>query len=354
VNRPRPAILPPVLAVALLAGCTKSSDDREQIRSVGRQQAAAFQAKDWKSACDTMSARMKGQIAFGAKLLLGMQGKGCPTAVGGMVALDEDPGIAIDPDKLAFTDIEVTGDHATAKVGRVGSGGGAPALFAREDGRWKVDAAADSVALPRPEGSKGLAKVLAPRLRVAERGFSLVGSGKTLYGAVIRNTSANDAVAVDVRIRLLTRDGRVTAAAASSLKGIPAGAAVDVGGDAVSRRGRAMTLEVAATASSGAIPGTVKLPAVSQVRLFRDRFGVEVSAVVTNTLDEAMSPVTDVFAVLRDGQGRIVGGAFGAPGSEIAAGGHATVTLGGFGDVSRATRAHVTADWEKPIVAVLP
>jgi hypothetical protein len=181
---------------------------------------------------------------------------------------------------------------------------------------------------------------------VPERGVSRIGGGNVSYGVVVRNPGSEDAIGVEVQINLLGADGGVAATATANLDGIPAGATVNVGGETDSGGDRVSRLEITVTADSGDTARAVALPKVSRTKLSRDDFGLSVRAQVTNTLDEPLSAISDVFAVLRGSNGRIVGGLSGFPDNDIPPGGRAAVKLGGLSDVPGATSAAVTADGE--------
>jgi len=343
-------LAPLALAALLLGGCG-SDGDSEQIRALVKREAAAAKAKNWSGICDGMSARLQAQLTAPAKLF-GVKGKDCATRMKALAALDEDPEPVRDPGRITVTDIEVHGDRATARLGPAAPGEDPIQHFVREHGEWKGDVGpvSEQVDAQAPARSSGLGRIIAPKLRVAEQGFSRTTAGLTLYGAVIRNASASDAVGVTVAITLRAADGSVLDRTTESLEGIPARGAADVGGDAKPAHGRVATVEIAAKARSGAPSGTIKPPTVSGVRVFRNARGVQVSVGVTNTRDETMTAFAPVFAVLRDAAGRIVGGLSGTPGNDILPGRHGRLTIGSLGDVSRVTSAHVTADWDQGII----
>lgn len=345
---PHPAILLLLVVAASLMGCGNSSD-RDEITKLSKQMYADAKDKDWEGVCDALSTKAKAEIAVAAAFF---GGGGCPAVVAAAFALDDDPGNLgeIDPDKVKVTNIKISEDRATAQV--TPSDDEDPTTrYVREDGEWKVDADPDddgssSTTTGDSSDDRTATATPAPALRVAEQGFSRQEGGSVSYGIVIRNPGPQDAVGVEVQINLLAADGGVAATETARLEGIPAGKTVNVGGETDAEGERVGRLEITVKAGSGEDAGAVTLPKVSRIRISRDDFGLSVRAQVTNTLEEPLSSISDVFAVLRDRKGKVVGGLSGYPDNDIAPASRAAVKLGGFGDVSGATRAEVTADAE--------
>ena len=130
--------MPPLLALALLAGCGKGSDG-EQITDLVERQADAGRTNNTTDLCEGISARAKAEIASAAKALRA-KGTDCATQLAVVRAADEDPEPVAGAATVMVTDIEVRGDRATARISPVGAGADPVARFVREDGNWKADA----------------------------------------------------------------------------------------------------------------------------------------------------------------------------------------------------------------------
>jgi hypothetical protein len=89
------------------------------------------------------------------------------------------------------------------------------------------------------------------------------------------------------------------------------------------------------------------LPETAGAKLLHDEFGgLTVRVQVKNTLDKPLSSISDVFAVLLDQRGHIVGGVSGYPENDIAPGSRAAVKLDELSDVPGAVSARAFADGE--------
>lgn len=135
-----PALAALLLVAALPAGCGKG-DDTGQITDLVKRQAQANRTKSYTRVCADYSERAKSRVAVAAKLL-GAKGTDCATQLATLVALDDDPDPAPSPESMKVTNIDVSGDRATARVSPIGPDADPVAHFVREGGDWKVDAPA--------------------------------------------------------------------------------------------------------------------------------------------------------------------------------------------------------------------
>lgn len=138
MHRLRLALAPLLLAIALLAGCGRG-DDAEQITDLVERRAQADRTNNTTDLCAGMSERAKAQVASAAKSL-GARGTDCPTQLAAARALDEDPEPAPRPGAVTVTNIEISGDRATARVSPTGPDADPITRFVREGDDWKVDA----------------------------------------------------------------------------------------------------------------------------------------------------------------------------------------------------------------------
>lgn len=193
------------------------------------------------------------------------------------------------------------------------------------------------------------APAAAAEAAVKESGFSQDGENVT-YGAVIENTSTDsEAVGVEVAVNALDVDGNVLGTSTASISVIPPDSVFNIGGEglSVAASDKVAKLDVAVTTESSGDPEH-PLPKVSNVRMSRDVLGlVVVRAQVENNLEGPLSSITDVMAVLRNGAGKIVGGASGFPESDIPAGQKRGVEIQSvFVDLKSAKTADVSVDNE--------
>jgi hypothetical protein len=133
---PRSLVIAFVLvAAASPAGCGGGNDgDAEQITDLTEQFAADARAHHWKAVCDAMSAKAKASITAGG----GLVGAGdCAAIIGRLYALDDSPE-ALSAD-VRVSNIDVTGDRATARVTPTFPGEDPTLRYVREDGAWKLD-----------------------------------------------------------------------------------------------------------------------------------------------------------------------------------------------------------------------
>lgn len=123
-------------AVATLAGCGEESSG-DAIIDVTRQLAADGVAEDWKGVCDALSARARAEFAaVGAEL----GGTDCADAIARVAAGDDSPEILVaDGKDVKVSNIEITGDRATADVRPSFNPDDPTVHYVREDGAWKLD-----------------------------------------------------------------------------------------------------------------------------------------------------------------------------------------------------------------------
>src|SRR5262249_47547706 len=158
-------------------------------------------------------------------------------------------------------------------------------------------------------------------------GFTNTEAGAT-WGTVIKNPSTDtDALDVEVKANLLGDDGDIVDTESEDLQGIPAGAAFNVGGEADTDGDKVRRIRITVTAKQGAPGGQLKLPEATHPKVVRNEFAFKVRVQIHNTLEKPLSSISDVYAVLRGEDGRIVGGVSGYPESDIAPGDSAAVEL---------------------------
>ncbi len=125
-----------LIALASLAGCGGGGEDgdAEQITDLTQQFAADTRQQDWKAVCDAMSAKAEASIAAGGEAV---GADGCPAVIGRAYELDDRPE-ELSGD-VSVSNVEVTGDRATADVTPAFAGQDPTLRYVREDGDWKLD-----------------------------------------------------------------------------------------------------------------------------------------------------------------------------------------------------------------------
>ncbi|MGZ8694838.1 MAG: FxLYD domain-containing protein [Gaiellaceae bacterium] len=156
---------------------------------------------------------------------------------------------------------------------------------------------------------------------VVSTGFSQSSSSLTEvdYGIVLRNTSPDrDARDVQVTVNALDAKNVVLDSAVDTVLTIPAGSTYYFGGQS-HYPGTAVTARLDVFAQVGesvAVAGA--LPAAANVRIEPSSLGgVEVLGEVRNTAGLPLSSLARITAVLYDGQGKVVGGGYAYPESDV-------------------------------------
>lgn len=321
-----------------------SGSDSDQINRLARDLASAAKSKDYDGICELFSAKAKAQLLVAGAFL---GGGDCPEIMKKAIALDDSKdGLGkVSPSKVQVRNLKITGTHAT---GDIIPSDDPKTRFIKEDGRWRldVDPDEDSSSTSTTSEDGETPAVAAPKLEIPRRGFRSTDNGAT-FGIEVRNPGTQDADGVEVQVNFVGADGDVLSTETKDLSGIPAGETAYVGGSTDTSGDKPVRMQITAKAESGATAGTVKLPEAGSVKVVRDQYGgVTARVQVTNTLEEPVSAINDVFAVLYDDSGKIVGGMSGYPDNEISPGAKAAVKLSDFGDFPGATAAKAFVDGE--------
>lgn len=108
---------------------------------------------------------------------------------------------------------------------------------------------------------------------------------------------------------------------------VPPGEVFNIGGDVSVGRAKVSDLEISVQTADSGTPEH-PLPKVTNVRVERSDFGtLTIRAQVENTLDQPLSSITDVFTVVRDSGGDVIGGTYTFPTNDIPPGGRRSVEL---------------------------
>lgn len=168
---------------------------------------------------------------------------------------------------------------------------------------------------------------------VAESGFTQ-SKESVSWGAVIENPAADAEVRdVAVSVNALDSAGNVLGTDDATIAVIPGGGSFNLAGESLSIAAgdKVKSLDVAVTTESSG-PNEHPLPEVSNVRISRDPdFGPTIHAQIRNTLEEPLSSFARASAVLRNSNGKIIGGLFTYPKSEIPPGQKRAIEFSAFG-----------------------
>ena len=146
---------------------------------------------------------------------------------------------------------------------------------------------------------------------IEKAGFAYEGEYDEVgYGLVLKNTSALDAVGVQVSVNFMNKGGTILTTEDSTINVIPAGETYYLGGQTYTEDGKPKKMEAFVDIDSSE-PAQYALPDVSQVRIIRDDWGdISVKGQVKNDLDDALSSIASITCVIFDKSGKVVGGGF--------------------------------------------
>jgi hypothetical protein len=324
-------LLPLALVPLVLAGCgdPEHNSDEAKIGDVTRHFFTALRDEDWDIACRDLSYAAQGKlVAWGAEQELGEDcGAVLEASLGDLSH--------VDVDTIHIDDLDVDGDHATAKVSPNASGERVP--YVREGGKWLI--ASNAFVTGDGRSAPAATKPAADRHLQGRAGFRPLAGGKTSWGVELRNTHNADALDVKVRVTL-AGDGSTDERTIAS---IPVGQTAWIGGE-IDTSWAVRDIALRADVGAWGDPGRTRMPAPAAGRLTKTAQGVTVEADVDNDLEVPLKQDTPVYAVLMDRSGQIVGGISGRLQQPIAPHSGATVTLRSAGPIPDALHAQVSAD----------
>lgn len=182
---------------------------------------------------------------------------------------------------------------------------------------------------------------------VVEHGFT-TDKRDLSYGAVLHNTSdVSDALGVEVSVNALDKSGNVLATEDDTISVIPAGQDFVIGRETRLEKGAKVdSIEIIVDVDDS-VSAQYPVPKVRNARYQADEYGGwTVRAQVTNNMDSTLSSITDVYAIIRDTNGKIVGGANSYPDSDLKPGRRAALEISSFMDLPGAQDAEVSVDNE--------
>lgn len=149
------------------------------------------------------------------------------------------------------------------------------------------------------------------------------------YGAVLENTSDEDARLVIVKGSFVDAAGTILDGVGPMLQVIPAGATYYWAGSWPVKGGTPVKLEIV-TEPSDFQDSDAELPTVSEVKISSDGYNTIVRGRVTNTLDFPLSQIATVNAVFFDDGKNVIGGGSGFLPSDLAPGREALFEINAF------------------------
>jgi hypothetical protein len=168
------------------------------------------------------------------------------------------------------------------------------------------------------------------------------------YGAILRNTSKNDATDIFIQGNVLDAHKTILSSTGPIIPLIPAGATYYWGGDMPHKAGtHPASFEVRITQADYVDRGG-KLPRVSNVKLGSDGYNLLVDGKVTNTVGFTLSQIATINVVFQNKKGKVLGGASGLLDADLPKGRSALFEVTAFKIVPRSQIAsfHVDVDAE--------
>lgn len=168
---------------------------------------------------------------------------------------------------------------------------------------------------------------------VVEQSAVSVGKDLVNYGAVLKNTSDEDAVFVYIKGSFVDKSGTILDGVGPVVPVIPAGATYYWGGSWPVKGGTPTKIEIS-TEVSEFQDNESSLPEVSDIKLGTDGFNTIITGRVTNTLDFPLSQVATVQVVFFDASGKVIGGSNGYLPADLPPGRTARFEVNAFNNLS--------------------
>jgi hypothetical protein len=338
------------LVAAFAAGCGGGDGDGEgsgdgseegRIRAAATEFTRAFGSGDEARACRLMTEEAKaGLIGAGEEL-------GTTTCEDTMAAARRfvDQGVLERFADAKVRGVQVDGERALATMTANVAVDDAPTQLARVGGDWRVDVVpavsaqtASTEARTEQSGAAGL-----PPVEVVKSGFTQKGRDIT-FGVVLRNGSATEGAAdVEIVTTVVDEGGKLLARNTQTV-GIPPGSRFYVGDELpLERVDRAARLDI--DVRVGRKQDGLALPDVSGAVIKPDPLGgYVVRANATNTLGQPLASTSDVFALLTDAEGQVIGGLHAFPDEDTPPGGSTGLQLNGRVPLENAEGVRVSVD----------
>lgn len=185
---------------------------------------------------------------------------------------------------------------------------------------------------------------------IKQKGFSQVDD--SIYmGAVLKNNGTAGAADVEVTLNALDGNGDVVATETADVAVIPAGETFNVGMDTMAEGENVKSLEVYADVAESA-SDEYGVPTVTRSRVQHERYdfmdggNTDITAQVRNNMDEPLSSLANVYAVMFNANGKVIGGAHTYPEREIRPNRRASVSFPITDFLPEVTKVAVSVDNE--------
>ena len=163
---------------------------------------------------------------------------------------------------------------------------------------------------------------------ITDSGFSQ--DGKTIsVGLVLENPSDEAALSVQVLLNLIDANGDILASDTHTIPVIPASGTYYSGAQVYSnKRGAVQRIEPEITVGDTS-SDAYALPIVSNVTLESEQFlGLQATGELRNTLPDTLSSFARITAVAYDGAGKVLGGGYTFPQTDVQPGSRISFTVG--------------------------
>lgn len=187
------------------------------------------------------------------------------------------------------------------------------------------------------------------QVEIVEQGFTQKGD-QVYVGVVVENVGDAGAGGVSVEVNALDQAGDAVVSDAAEVNVIPAGEKVNVGMQLMAEGEKVRDIEVFADATDTGLDPGIGLPDVTRARVKQDQNeyfpSTSITAQVHNTLDAPLSGIADVWAVLYDRSGEVIGGVQTFPTNDVQPGRRTSVEFPIGEYLPEVAKVEVTADNE--------
>jgi predicted small lipoprotein YifL len=164
---------------------------------------------------------------------------------------------------------------------------------------------------------------------IKQKGFSQE-EDDVYMGAVLKNNGTAGASDIEVTFNALDKHGDVVATETADVSVVPAGETFNVGADTLVDGEKVHSVEIYADVADSVGP-EYGLPEVSRARVTHERYefmdggNTEITAQVRNNMDQSLSSLASVYAVMFDASGKVIGGTHTYPERDIRPGRRASI-----------------------------
>jgi hypothetical protein len=185
---------------------------------------------------------------------------------------------------------------------------------------------------------------------IKQKGFTQV-EDSIYMGAILKNNGTAGAADVEVTLNALDSNGDVVATETADVAVIPAGETFNVGMDTMVDGENVKSIEVYADVDDSA-SSEYGVPTVTRPRVqhesydFMDGGNTNITAQVRNNMDEPLSSLANMYVVMFNANGKVIGGAHTYPDRDIRPNRRASISFPITDFLPEVTKVAVSADNE--------